>query len=113
MHSRKTTHIHSFFVAMERACHRISNDMCVRATSTCLKQRTVIEFLTAEKQNPSDIHLLQAVYGDETVDRSNMNRWAIQCSSEAGKTNTEDEPGSDQPVSVNDENNRKQVDREF
>ena len=47
------------------------------AMSTRLKQRGVIEFLTAEKVNASDIHRrLKAVYGDETVDLT-VSRWAI------------------------------------
>lgn len=41
----------------------------MRAMSTFLKQRTVIEFSTAEQVNHSGIHhLLQATYSEETVD---------------------------------------------
>lgn len=48
------------------------------------------------------------MYGDETVDRSTVNRLTIKFpASEAGKAFIEDEPRSDGPVSVTDENRRK------
>jgi hypothetical protein len=38
--------------------------------STRVKQPAVIEFLTAEKVTPTEIHRrLKAVYGDDAVDR--------------------------------------------
>jgi len=40
------------------------------------KQRTVIEFLTAEKVPPIEIHRrMQAVYGDQCVAVSTVRRW--------------------------------------
>ena len=43
------------------------------------KQRAVIEFLTAEKVPPSEIHRrMQAVYGDQCVDVSTVRRWVTQ-----------------------------------
>ena len=40
------------------------------------KQRTVIEFLTAQKVPPTEIHRrLQAVYGDQCVYVSTVRRW--------------------------------------
>lgn len=68
--------------------------------STRLKQRAVIEFLTAEGVNPTDIHRrLQAVYGDGTIDRSTVNRWAIKFrASEVGKVSIEDEPRTGRPL---------------
>ena len=40
------------------------------------KQRAVIEFLTAEKVPPIEIHRrMQAVYGDHCVDVSTVRRW--------------------------------------
>ena len=40
------------------------------------KQCTVIEFLTAEKAPPIEIHRrMQAVYGDRCVDVSTVRRW--------------------------------------
>lgn len=46
--------------------------------STRVKQRAVIEFLTAEKVIPTEIRRrLKTVYGDNAVDRSTVNRWVI------------------------------------
>jgi hypothetical protein len=43
------------------------------------KQRAVIEFLTAEKVPPIEIHRrMQAVYGDQCVDVSAVRRWVRQ-----------------------------------
>jgi len=40
------------------------------------KQRAVIEFLTAEKVPPTEIHRrMQTVYGDQHVDMSTVSRW--------------------------------------
>jgi hypothetical protein len=40
------------------------------------KQRVVIEFLTAEKVPPIEIHRrMQAVYGDQCVDVGTVRRW--------------------------------------
>jgi len=47
--------------------------------STRLKQREVTEFLSAENVTPAEIHRrLQAVYGENTVNRTTVNRWAIK-----------------------------------
>jgi len=47
------------------------------------KQRAVIEFLTAEKFLPIEIHRrMQTVYGDQYVNVSTVRRWArwsLQC----------------------------------
>jgi len=41
------------------------------------KQRAVIEFLTAEKFLPIEIHRrMQTVYGDQYVNVSTVRRWA-------------------------------------
>ena len=43
------------------------------------KQRAVIEFLTAEKVLPIEIHRrMQAVYGDQCVDVSTVRRWVTR-----------------------------------
>ena len=43
-----------------------------------LKQRAVIEFLVAEGCEPKEIHArLKNVYGDETIDISNVRRWVV------------------------------------
>ena len=47
--------------------------------STRLKQRVVTEFLSAENVKPAEIHRrLQAVFGENTVNRTTVNRWAIK-----------------------------------
>jgi len=53
-------------------------DLSTEVMSTRLKQRVVIEFLTAEKVNPTDNHRrLQTVCRNEIVDRSSMSPcWA-------------------------------------
>ena len=96
---------------------------CVRASmasssndssllSVKLKQRSVIEFLTAENVSPTEIHRrLQGVYGEQTVDRSTVNRWAIKfrdCQPGLGKI--VDEQRSGRPVTATDESNRNPVD---
>jgi hypothetical protein len=54
-------------------------ETCSSAMSTRVKQCAVIEFLTAEKVTPTEIHRrLKAVYGDDAVDRSTVNRWVIK-----------------------------------
>ncbi len=71
-----------------------------RTTSTRLKQRAVIGFLTAEGVIRTDIHHhLQAVYGEGTIDRSTVNRWAIKFRvSELGKVSIEDVTRAGPPV---------------
>jgi len=80
--------------------------------STRLKQRSVTEFLSAENVRTAEIHRrLQAVYGENTVNRTTANRWAIkfrEC--EPGRANIFDQPRSGRPVSVTDEKHQKQVD---
>jgi hypothetical protein len=67
-----------------------------------MKQRAVTEFLIAENVTPAEIHChLQAVYGENTVNRTTVNRWAIkfrEC--EQGRANIVDKPCSGRPVSV-------------
>jgi hypothetical protein len=77
-----------------------------------LKQRAVTEFLSAENVRPAEIHSrLQAVYGENTVNRTSLNRWAItfrEC--EPGPANIVDQPRSGRPVSMADDKHQKQVD---
>ena len=62
--------------------------------SKIMKQRAVTEFLSAENVTPAEIHRrLQAVYGEDTVNRTTVNRWANtfrQC--EPGCANIVDQP---------------------
>jgi len=87
-------------------------DSCYGGMSTRLKQRAVTEFLSAENVTPPEIHRhLQAVYGENTVNRTTVNRWAIkfrEC--EPGRANIFDQPRSGRPVSVTEEKHQKQVD---
>jgi hypothetical protein len=80
--------------------------------STRLKQRAVTELLSAENVMPAEIqHRLQAVYGENTVKRTTVNRWTIkfrEC--EPGRANIVDQLCSGRPVSVTDDKHQKQVD---
>ena len=91
---------------------RVSMELCYGGMSTRLKQRAVTEFLSAENVMPAEIHRrLQAVYGENTVNRTTVNRWAIkfrEC--EPGRANIVDQPRSGRPVSVTDDKHQKQVD---
>lgn len=87
-------------------------EMCSSAMSTRVKQRAVIEFLTAEKVTPTEIHRrLKAVYGDDAVDRSTVNRWVIKFRGcEPGKAIIVDETRSGRPITATDDKHRKLVD---
>jgi hypothetical protein len=75
-------------------------ESCYGGMSTRLKQRAVVEFLSAENVTPAEIHhCLQAVCGENTVNRTTVNRWAItfrEC--EPGRANIVDQPCSGRPV---------------
>jgi transposase len=77
-----------------------------------LKQRAVTEFLSAENVTPAEIHRhLQAVCGENIVNRTTVNRWGIkfrEC--EPGRANIVDQPRSGRPVSVTDDKHQKQID---
>jgi hypothetical protein len=63
------------------------------------KQRTVIEFLLAENESITNIHMwLTNVYGDMAVDKSTVSHWAKRlASSERGQGNVSDLPRSGHP----------------
>jgi len=86
-------------------------ESCYGGMSTRLKQRVVTEFLSAENVTPAEIHrCLKAVYGENTVNRTTVNRWAIkfrEC--EPGHANIIDQPHSGRLVSVTDDKHQKQV----
>ena len=56
------------------------------------KQRAVVEFLTAEKFPPIEIHRrMQAVYGDECIDVSTVKSWVRRFKDgELGQTDLSD-----------------------
>jgi len=87
-------------------------ELCYGGMPTRLKQRAVTEFLSAENVMPAEIHrCLQAVYGENTVNRTTVNCWAIkfrEC--EPGRANTVDQPCSGRLASVTDDKHQKQVD---
>ena len=64
------------------------------------KQRAVIEFLTAEKAPPIEIHRrMQAVYGDQYVDVSTVRHWVRRFKDgELGQADLCDKTGSGRPV---------------
>ena len=67
-----------------------------------MKQRVVTEFLSAENVTPAEIHRrLQAVYGENNVNRTTVNCWAIKFSEyEPRRANIVDQHRSGRPVSV-------------
>jgi len=73
--------------------------------STRLKQRAVTEFLSPENVTPAKIHRrVQAAYGENTVNRTTVYRWAIkfrEC--EPGCANIVDQRRSGRPVSMTDD----------
>ena len=102
---------HSFLYTGSKTV-RVNMELCYGGMSTRLKQRVVTESLSAENVTPAEIHRrLQAVYGENTVNRTTVNRWAIkfrEC--EPGDANIVDQPRSGRPVSVTDDKHQKQVD---
>jgi hypothetical protein len=90
---------------------RVNMESCYDDMSMRLKQRAVIEFLSAENVTPTEIHRrLQAVYGENTVNRTTVNRWAITfCECEPGRANIVDQPRSGRPVSVTDDKHQKRL----
>jgi len=102
---------HSFLYVGSKTV-RVSMESGYGGMSTRLKQRAVTEFLSAENVTPAEIHRrIQALYGENTVNRSTVNRWAIkfrEC--EPGRANIVDQPRSGWPVSVTDDKHQKQVD---
>ena len=74
-------------------------ESCYGGMSTRMKQRAVTEFLNAENVTPAEIHRrLQSVYGEDTVNRTTVNRWAIKFRKcEPGRANIVDQPRSGRP----------------
>jgi len=82
---------HSFLYAGSKTVH-VNMESCYDGMSTRLKQSAVTEFLSAENVTPAEIRRLQAVYGENTVNRTTVNRWAIkfrEC--EPGRANIVDQ----------------------
>ena len=67
---------HSFLYTGSKTVH-VNMESCYGGM-TRLKQRAVTEFLSAENITTAEIHSrLQAVYGENTVNRTTVNHWAI------------------------------------
>ena len=102
---------HSFLFNGSTTLH-VNMELCYGGMSTRLKQCAVTEYLSAENVTPAEIHRrLQVVYGENTVNITTVNRWAIkfrEC--EAGRANIVDQPRSGRPVSMTDDKHQKQVD---
>ena len=81
---------------------RVNMESCYGGMLMKLKQRAVTEFLSAENVMPAEIHRhLQAVYGEDTVNRTTVNCWAIkfrEC--EPGRANIVNQPRSGRRLSV-------------
>jgi len=99
---------HSFLYTGSKTV-RVSMESYYGGMSTRLKQRAVTEFLSAENVTPAEIHhRLQAVYGENTVNRTTVNRWAIkfhEC--EPGHANIVDQTRSGRPVSMTGNRHQK------
>jgi hypothetical protein len=82
---------HSFLYTGSKTV-RVNMESCYGG----MKHRAVTEFFSAENVTPAEIHRrLQAVYGENTVNRTTVNHWAIKFR-ECGR-----------PVSVTDDNHIK------
>jgi len=67
---------HSFLYTGSKTV-RVNMEACYGGMSARLK-RAVTEFLSAGNVTPAKIHChLQAAYGENTVNRTTVNRWAI------------------------------------
>ena len=79
---------------------------------TRLKQRALIEFLTAEGCVPIDMHRrMRAVYGDACVDVSTVRRWARTVKGDNPATMTlHDQARSGRPITAVDEQHQARVD---
>ena len=67
---------HSFLYTGSKTV-RVNMESCYGGMSMRLKS-AVTEFLSAENVTPAEIHRhLQAAYGEKTVNRITVNRWAI------------------------------------
>jgi len=69
---------HSFLYTSSKTV-RVNMGLCYGGMSTRLNLCALTEFLSAENVMPAEIHhCLQAVYGENIVNRTAVNRWAIK-----------------------------------
>ena len=80
----------------------------------CKKQRAVIEFLVLEGESAAAIHnRLKNVYGDKTIDVSNVRRWVRRIKgsdSDKGEAVLGDQPRSGRPAHAVSDSNLKSTD---
>ena len=77
----------------------------------CIRQRSVIGFLTAEGEMPIRIHeRLKNVYGDATVDVSTVRQWVRRCKEAEGQTSLTDETRSGRPATAVTPSNIHRID---
>ena len=100
----KGAKFYSFHYTGSKTVH-VNMESCYGGMTMRLKQRAVTEFLSAQNVKPAEIHrCLQAMYGENTVNRTTVNRWVIkfrEC--EPGRANIVDQPRSGRPVAVTDD----------
>ena len=76
-----------------------------------IRQRSVVEFLTAEGEMPIRLHeRLKNVYGDATVDVGTVRRWVRGCKEAEGQTRLTDETRSGRPATTVTPGNIQRVD---
>jgi len=75
------------------------------------KQRALIQFLTADKVPPIEIHRrMQAVYGDQCVDVRIVRRWVRRFKDgELGQADLSDKTRSGRPVAASDQLHQDRV----
>ena len=77
------------------------------------KQSAVIEFLTAEKVPPIEIHrLMQAVYGDQCADVNTVRHWVRRFKDgELGQADLSDKTRSGRPVTASDQLHQDRIEK--
>lgn len=77
-----------------------------------MKQRAVIEFLVGSGLTPKEIHSRsKGFYGDETIDISNVRRWAVAAKQASrGHLSVVDKPRSGRPKTATNDANIEKVD---
>ena len=97
---------HAATLRMRRTVFKMAAPMNIR-----LKQRAVIEFLTAEGCAPVDIHRrMSAVYGEACVDVCTVKRWTRSMrDEEAATTSLHDKARTGRPITATDERHQNSI----
>ena len=114
LHSLKTKTLTinlSLFNIISVHFHRFGLPFNKGLYSSPVRQRSVIEFLTAEGEMPIRIHeRLKNVYGDATLYVSTVRRWVRRCKESEGQTRLADETRSCRPAIAMTPGNIQRVD---